>query len=191
VGGTSEDANVVNPAQIQQIVHNAFYPAPVAPSGGTGSGGTGSGSTGSGSTGTAPPANPAATTVDVYNGGSTPGLAAQDATALVRAGYESGAVGNTTTRASTAILYGAGTEGSADAIASYFGVTAQSSPTVAAGHVEILLGADATTVPTIGSAGSSGGSASPSASSSGTADDSGNGANGGAVNAVNGIACVD
>jgi LCP family protein required for cell wall assembly len=176
VGGTPEDVNVVDPSQIQQIVHNAFYPAPVTqPS----------------PTAKAPVANPATNTVDVYNGGSTQGLAGLDSAALVHAGYKAGSVGNTATRTSTAVLYGAGTEGSADAIASDFGVTAQSSASVAAGHVEILLGADATAVPTIGSPGASSGSASPASSSSSTPSDSGNGANGGAVNALNGIPCVD
>jgi LCP family protein required for cell wall assembly len=165
-----QDDNTINLQQIQQIVHDAFYPAPATPSA-------------KGKT-KAPAATPADTTVEVYNGGSSPGLAGQVSSALVQAGYIAGTVGNTTARSTTEVLYGTGVEGSADAIATDFGVSAQSSSTVKAGHVEILLGNDATAVPSAIS------SASPGASSS-ASDSSGNDANGGTVNASDGIPCVN
>jgi LCP family protein required for cell wall assembly len=171
-----QDDNTIDVPQIQQIVHDTFYPAPVTPSGS--------------STTTAakvPPADPAGTTVDVYNGGNTQGLASEVSSAVVTAGYKAGSIGNTAARATTAVLYGTGMEGSANVLASDFAVTAQSSSSVAAGHVEILLGADATAVPTITTSTSSGSS---SSSSTVNDDPDGNDANGGAVNSVSGIPCV-
>ncbi len=181
-----QDANVINVAQIQQFVRDNFFPAP--------SSAHTSGTTRK----AAPKADPAATTVDVYNvQGGTPGLAHQVSTALVQAGYKAGTVGNSTTpRATTAVLYGSGVAGSADALASAFGVTAQQSANVPAGTVEILLGISATSVPSFGS----GATASPSSASSSPAASQATGspaaqpsnnANGGAVHAVNGVPCVD
>ena len=123
------------------------------------------------------------TTVDVYNGGNTPGLAGGVRAALVKDGYTGGKVGNATSALTTTeVLYGTGTSANASKIASLFNVTASASSTMAAGHVEILLGADAT-LP--GSAATS----SPSPSSSAIPIPS-TGAQGGAVNAKNGIPCV-
>jgi LCP family protein required for cell wall assembly len=198
-----QSANVVNTAYIKQVVHNTFYPAPAS-----------AGST----THTAKPAQkkpaasslaPSATTVDVYNGGYTAGLASQLSQALTSAGFKAGKVGNITARSSTQVLYGTGAAASAAKIAgSFSGVTATASSSVAAGHVEVLLGKDATSVPSgIGSSSASGSgsssSASPSSSSSSpaptasrsapTASQS-NGASGGVVtvkaNAPYGIPCV-
>ena len=86
----------------------------------------------------------AKTTVDVCNGGSTPGLGGQVSTALVKDGSRAGQIGNTSALTTTEVLYGAGSAASAGKIASLFGVTATASSTVAAGHVEVLLGANAT-----------------------------------------------
>ena len=77
------------------------------------------------------------------------------------------------------MLYGTGAAASGAKIASLFGVTATASAAVAAGHVQVNLGANAT-VP----------SAMPSASSSAVALPT-TGAQGGAVIAKNGIPCVD
>ena len=88
--------------------------------------------------------NAAKTTVNVFNGGGTPGLAGQVSAALVEDGYLAGQVGNTAVLSTTEVLYGAGSAASADKIASLFGVTATAGSTVAAGHVEVLLGANAT-----------------------------------------------
>jgi LCP family protein required for cell wall assembly len=166
-----QDANQVDPALIQQLVQETFYPAPPSSS---------SSPQPAGATAAAKAAA-AKTTVDVFNGGSTPGLAGQVSTALVKDGYQAGQIGNTGALATTEVLYGTGSAASASKIAALFGVTATASSTVAAGHVEVMLGANAT-VP--------GASVSPTASSSAVPIPT-TGAQGGAVNAKNGIPCVD
>ena len=164
-----QDANEVNPSYIQQIVQETFYPAP--------------GSSASASPSATSTAGNSQVKVDVYNGGNTPGLAGGVSAALVKDGYTAGQVGNTSALTTTEVLYGTGTSANASKIASLFNVTASASSTVAAGHVEVLLGADAT-LP--GSAATS----SPSPSSSAVPIPS-TGAQGGAVNAKNGIPCVN
>ena len=151
-----QTANLVNPAAIKLAVQNTFYPPPPVRQ----------------PTASASPETPAslpasAITVDVYNGGGTPGLAGQLSQALTSAGFKAGKVGNIASQPSTQVLYGTGAEASATKIAGYFnGVTATAGSSVAAGHVDVLLGADATSVPAgIGSAASS---ASPSSSPSAT-----------------------
>ena len=132
--------------------------------------------------------------MDVYNGGGTPGLAGQLSQALTSAGFKAGKVGNIAPQSSTQVLYGAGAASSAARIAGYFGgVTAAAGSSVAAGHVEVLLGADAMSVPAgIGSASSPASPASsPAASPTSPAD---NGQAGAPVtvapNALYGIPCV-
>ena len=168
-----QDANQINPAQIQQIIQQAFYPAP-KPSGSSSASPTVQDTAGN-----------SAVTVDVYNGGNTPGLAGQVSAAMTKDGYTAGKVANTSPLTTTEVLYGTGTSASASKIASQFGVTATASSTVAAGHVEILLGANTATVP--GGTASNSPSPSTSPSPSATSD----GAEGGAVTAKNGIPCVD
>jgi LCP family protein required for cell wall assembly len=165
-----QDANEVNPSYIQQLVQETFYPPHHSQS--------------------AHPrptvsvsVNPSLTTVDVLNGGNTAGLAGQVSTALVSAGYTAGKVGNTSPLSTTQVLYGAGSAASAGKIASLFNVTAAASSTVPAGHVEVLLGADAT-VPNVSA------SATPTPSSSPSPLPT-TGPQGGAVNANNGIPCVN
>jgi LCP family protein required for cell wall assembly len=165
-----QDANEVNPAYIKEIVQDTFYP-PAA-------------SAGSSSSPSPKPtpessAEAAKTTVDVYNGGTTQGLAGQVSTALAGQGFKAGQIGDTSALATTEVLYGTGASLSASKIASEFNVTATASSAVAADHVEVMLGADAT-VP----------SASPSPSSSGVAAPT-TGAQGGAVTAKDGIPCVN
>ncbi|MGO8892726.1 MAG: LCP family protein [Streptosporangiaceae bacterium] len=167
-----QDANQVNPALIQQLVQETFYPAPRTSS---------SSAPRPASTAATDKAAAAMTTVDVYNGGNTQGLAGQVSAALVKDGYKAGQIGNTGALATTEVLYGTGSAASASKIASLFGVTATASSTVAAGHVEVMLGADAA-VP--------GASATPTASSSAVPIPT-TGAQGGAVTAKNGIPCVD
>ena len=167
IGGQA--ANVVNPSRIQQIVQETFYPAPGASS--------------SSSPSATATAGSSQVTVDVYNGGNTPGLAGQVSAVLVKDGYKAGKIGNTSALTTTEVLYGAGASASAGKIASQFNVTATAGSTVAAGHVEVLLGAGAA-LP------SSAPSTSPSPSSSAATVPS-SGAQGGAVNAKNGIPCVD
>jgi LCP family protein required for cell wall assembly len=142
---------------------------------------------------------PASTvTVDVYNGGSTPGLAAAVSSALVTLHYKAGAVGNVpqsqTVTASDQVFYSAGAAANAEKIANDFGATAKPLASLRAGHVEILLGAGSTVVPaslTPSTSASSSATPSAAASSASTAD---NGAAGGAVTvgakAKYGIPCV-
>ncbi|HLK74992.1 MAG TPA: LCP family protein [Streptosporangiaceae bacterium] len=167
-----QDANEINVPQIQQMIQQAFYPVPKP-----------SGSSRASAQNTA--AN-SAITVDVYNGGNTPGLAKQVSDALVKDGYTAGAVGNTSALTTTEVLYGTGAAANASQIASMFNVTASASSTVAAGHVQVMLGADAT-VPAAGA--SSSPSPSPSVSSP-SASESSTAPGAGTVNAKNGIPCV-
>ena len=157
-----QTVNLVDPAAIKQVVQNTFYPPPPVQQ----------------PTASTSPGNPAslpasAITVDVYNGGGTPGLAGQLSQALTSAGFKAGKVGNIASQPSTQVLYGTGAEASAAKIAGYFnGVAATAGSSVAAGHVEVLLGTGATSVPPgIGSATSSASPASsPSASPTSSAD---------------------
>jgi len=165
-----QDANEVNPAYIKEIVQDTFYPPEAS---------SGSSSSPSPTPTVESGADAAQTTVDVYNGGSTPGLAGQVSAALAEQGYQAGQIQNTSALSTTQVLYGTGASASAGHIASEFSVTATASSTVAAGHVEVLLGADAT-VPTT----------SPTPSSSAVAIPT-TGAQGGAVTAKDGIPCVD
>jgi hypothetical protein len=117
--------------------------------------------------------------VDVYNGGSTPGLAGQVSDALVKDGFTAGLVGNTGVLSATRVLYGTGSSVSGGQIAKLFGVSATASAEVAAGHVQVMLGGNAA-VP----------GATPSSSTSVVPLPT-TGVQGGAVNAKNGIPCVD
>jgi LCP family protein required for cell wall assembly len=172
-----QSANEIDPAYIQSLVQGTFYPRPSTPS-------TQPAQT------TAPTDTPQQTTVDVLNGGSTAGLAGRVAAALTQGGYRAGKIGNTTYRTSTTVLYGTGASGSGGKIATAFGTTAQASASLAAGHVEVLLGNGAT-VPTVtapSTASPSSGSASSSATPAGVLPTTG--AQGGAVGG-NGIPCVN
>ncbi len=162
-----QDANQVNPSYIQEIVQDTFYP-PAASSSSPSPKPTAESS-----------ADAAKTTVDVYNGGNAAGLAGEVSAALVKQGYTAGQIGNTGALSATEVLYGAGASASASRIASEFSVTATASSTLAAGHVEVMLGADAT-VPTSSATPSSSAVAIPTS-----------GAQGGAVTAKDGIPCVD
>ncbi|HTX28461.1 MAG TPA: LCP family protein [Streptosporangiaceae bacterium] len=163
-----QDANVVDPAYIQQLVQDTFYPPQHS------------------SQPRPQPTvtvSPALTTVDVYNGGNTAGLAKQVSAALVGAGYTAGQVGNTSPLTTTEVLYGTGSAASAGKIAALFNVTAKASSAVAAGRVEVLLGADAT-LPTVTPA------PTPSTSTAVPTPPT-TGPQGGAVHAENGIPCVN
>jgi LCP family protein required for cell wall assembly len=166
-----QSANEVDPAAIQKITQEAFYPVPAV---------SGSAKPKAASTPSINPAQAAKTTVDVYNGGSSPGLAGQVSQALVKDGFTAGLVGNTGALAATQVLYGTGSATSAGQIAKLFGVSATASTEVAAGHVQVMLGGNAA-VP----------GATPSSSASGPAAIPTTGVQGGAVNAKNGIPCVD
>jgi LCP family protein required for cell wall assembly len=123
-----QDANVIDPAQIKAIVHATFYPQRGSRHRRHRAGGK--------------------TVVDVFNGGSTSGLAAQVSAALARAGYRAGQISDTSYRPTTAVSYGPGAAAQGSKIATLFGVTATPSASLPAHHVTILLGAGAT-VPNI------------------------------------------
>ncbi len=125
-------------------------------------------------------------TVDVYNGGSTPGLAASVAQALVAQGYRAGAVGDVpqsqTVKTGDQVFYGAGASANAAKIADDFGATAKPLASLPAGHVEILLGSGSTVVPaSLTPATSASAAATPSASASSSSSTADNGQAGGAV----------
>jgi LCP family protein required for cell wall assembly len=166
-----QDANVVNPAYIKAIVRATFYPKPGAPSVHQGHH-------------RGPAVSARTTTVDVFNGGATNGLAGRTSAALAKAGYRAGRVGNTSYRTTTAVLYGARASANARKIAAMFGVTAVASASVAPGHVKILLGASAT-VPTVPAV------STPAATRTPPVVIPTTGPQGGAVGAKNGIPCVD
>jgi LCP family protein required for cell wall assembly len=186
LGGTAEDANVINVPAIKELVKKAF----TAPA---------SSSHSRKSRPKPAAAYPlSATTVDVYNAGYTAGLAAQVSAGLVNAGFRQGRVGDASvTQSTTEVRYGAGAAARANAvkIAALFGVTAQSGSSVTAGHVEVILGSSAT-LPSFGSlpGSSTASSPSPGSSSSTGAATSSNGAAGAPVvvkpNAPYGIPCV-
>jgi LCP family protein required for cell wall assembly len=177
-----QDDNTINVPYIQQLVHDAFASADQHKTAEkAGKGGTPT---------TAPPAaTPSTTTVNVYNGGNTAGLAASVLQALGTVGYQQGSVGNAQSRATTQVLYGPGAAGSADNIASDFNVTAQSSNKVAANEVEVVLGADATAVPSMSTPNAA--ASAPASSSPPATPAESNGANGGTVHAIDGTPCVD
>jgi Protein kinase domain/LytR cell envelope-related transcriptional attenuator len=100
----------------------------------------------------APALPPSAVTMDVYNGGSTAGLATSVSQALAARGYKRGAVTDATAQsqavaAGTQVFYGVGAAANADKIAKYFGAHATALASLPARHVEVLLGTGATTVP--------------------------------------------
>ena len=194
LNGRLQDINIVDPAYLQQWVHNLLNPAPAASKKAVPA-------ASAKATVSIPPAS--TVTVDVYNGGTATGLATGVSQALVSAGYKAGAINNASAQpepvqSATQVFYGTGTSANAAKIAKYFGATAAVGTSVPAGHVEILLGTAATTVPSaITSSGTSSGatagsSASPSAPATSTAND---GQAGGSVtvkpNAPYGIPCVD
>jgi LCP family protein required for cell wall assembly len=134
-------------------------------------------------------------TVDVYNGGSAPGLATGVSQALVAKGYKAGATGNASVQAQAAtagtqVFYGSGASANAAKIADDFGATAKSLTSLAVGHVEVLLGTGATVVPS----GLTPATASATPQNAPTASAGNNGAVGGAVTvtaqAKYGIPCV-
>ena len=185
LNGTMQDVNDINVSYIQQVVNKAFNPPPPVKAPAK-----------SPATKKAAPIPAASTvTVDVYNGGSTAGLAGSVSQALVSLGYKAGAVADASAQSQTVatgteVFYGAGASANAAKIATDFGATAKALASLPAGHVEVLLGTGSTVVPAALTPTSSS-APTPSPSSSSAAN---NGAAGGAVtvaaNAKYGIPCV-
>ena len=186
LNGSMQDVNDIDVSYIKQVVNKAFNPPPpVAP--------------GKSAVKKKAAPIPAASTVtaDVYNGGSTAGLAGSVSQALVALGYKAGAVEDASAQSQTPVtgtevFYGAGASANAAKIATDFGTTAKALASLSAQHVEVLLGTGSTVVPAaLTPTASPSSPSSPSPSSSSAAD---NGAAGGAVtvaaNAKYGIPCV-
>ena len=187
LNGSMQDVNDIDVSYIQQVVSKAFNPPPAA--------------TASGKSAVKKKAAPipaaSTVTVDVYNGGSTAGLAGSVSQALVSLGYKAGAVNDASAQSQTPVtgtevFYGAGASANAAKIATDFSATAKALASLPAQHVEVLLGTGATVVPA-GLTPTSTSSPSPAASASAAAA-ADNGAAGGAVtvaaNAKFGIPCV-
>jgi LCP family protein required for cell wall assembly len=187
LNGSMQDVNDIDVSYIQQVVSKAFNPpAPAAASGKS-----------TAAKKAAPIPAASTVTVDVYNGGSTSGLAGSVSQALVSLGYKPGAVNDASAQSQTPaggteVFYGAGASANAAKIATDFSTTAKALASLPAGHVEVLLGTGSTVVPA-GLTPTSTSSPSPSASASAAAA-ADNGAAGGAVtvaaNAKFGIPCV-
>jgi LCP family protein required for cell wall assembly len=182
-----QDANQIDIPTIQAAIKSKFT-APAPSSGGK------SGSASKTAKKSAPIPAASTVTVDVYNGGSTGGLAGRVSAALVAKGYRAGVVGDASAQSKTVeagneVFYGAGASANAAKIAGYLGVSATALGSLPAGHVEVLLGSGSTIVPS-GLAAAASPTATPSAGS--TAGN--NGAAGSAVtvtaNAKFGIPCV-
>ena len=171
--------NTVDVQQIQQVVHQAFYPAPAAAAPASDAPAPAATAPASASSALA---NPPDTVVDVYNGGGLSGLASQVSAALVQAGYQPGKIGNTEYRAVTVVRYGRHVRGSAETIAAAFGGKAKPDAAILPGHVEVLLGAATIAVPSFAPAGPANPGPMPTQP---------NHANGGAVHSANGIPCVN
>jgi hypothetical protein len=127
------------------------------------------------------------------------GLAGQVSQALAAKGYKAGLTGNSTAQsrpvaAGTQVFYGPGASANAAEIARYFGATATTLSSLAAGHVEVLLGTGSTVVPSSLGLSSSSSSTSAATPSAGPTSAGNNGAVGGAVNvaanAKYGVPCV-
>jgi hypothetical protein len=144
LNGQLQDVNLINVPEIQRIVKNAFYPQPAAGQTPAKAGGT--------KKATTTPA-PSTVTVDVYNGNSSAtGLAGKFSRALAALGYKAGAVAipsaqSQTVKPTTQVFYGAGTSANAAKIATEIGTTATALTSLAAGHVEVLIGSTVTAVP--------------------------------------------
>jgi LCP family protein required for cell wall assembly len=138
-----QDANVVDIPTIQAAIKAKFDPPAPAQSS----------TSPAKAAAKAAPVPPASTvTVDVYNGGTTAGLATGVSQALVAKGYKAGAVTNATAQtmavtSANQVFYGSGASANAAKIAGYFGATAEALKSLPPGHVEVLLGTGSTAVP--------------------------------------------
>jgi hypothetical protein len=123
-----QSADYIDVPEIQQQVSKAFYGSPMIPS------------------------TASSVTVDVYNGSGANGLAANVSQDFVAMGYQAGAVKDSSSQSQplqsdAEVFYGAGSaaEANAQVIANVMGVqSATPLSSLPAGHVEVLLGSQAT-----------------------------------------------
>jgi anionic cell wall polymer biosynthesis LytR-Cps2A-Psr (LCP) family protein len=124
----AQSADYIDVPEIQQQVSKAFYGSPMIPS------------------------TASSVTVDVYNGSGANGLAAKVSQDLVAMGYQAGAVKDSSAQSQplqgdAEVFYGTGAaaEANAQVIANVMGVqSATPLSSLPAGHVEVLLGSQAT-----------------------------------------------
>jgi LCP family protein required for cell wall assembly len=188
LGSAPQSVNIISVPYLKRIVQAAFYPAPAAPKA----------KTTTPAKKAAPVPAASTVTVDVYNGGSTPGLAGDVSAALVSRGYRKGTVEDASAQSQTVetgnqVFYGAGASANAAKIATDVSATARALATLPAGHVEVLTGSAVTAVPAgFATAGSSAGGT-PTSSAAATAP-AGSVSGGGTItvspNAKYGIPCV-
>jgi LCP family protein required for cell wall assembly len=123
--GSSQSVDLIDTTMLQQQVNKAFYGQ------------------------SAIPATAKTETVDVYNGGSTTGLATDVRTDLVDLGYKAGQAAGSASQSrnvtgTTQVFYGGGPDdqANAQAIANLVGEAAgpTSLSSLPAGHIEVLLG---------------------------------------------------
>jgi LCP family protein required for cell wall assembly len=189
LGPDPQSVNIIDVPYLKRLVHDAFYPQPTVKAKKTKT---------SKKAAAIPPAS--TVTVDVYNGGSTAGLAGSVSQALVALGYKAGAVENASAQAQTVetgnrVFYGAGASANAAKIATGFGTTASALASLPAGHVEVLLGTASTAAPAaLAPASSPSANAQSAAATLSAPPGSEDGTGGGAVtvtaNAKYGIPCV-
>ena len=186
-GSSPQSVNIISVPYIQRLVHDAFYPAPAAKA-----------KTTTPKKNAAPVPAASTVTVDVYNGGSQPGLAGEVSQALVSRGYHKGTIADAPAQAQTVeagnqVFYGTGASANAAKIATDVGASAKALASLPAGHVEILTGSAVTALPAgLAPAGSSAAAgSSPSSKPSAPAGSvSGGGTITVAPNAKFGIPCV-
>ena len=122
-----EDANLVDPAQIRNIVRTAFGYQPPPPPPPTES--------------SAQNAPASATTVDVLNGSGATGLAKQVSGRLTDRGFNRGKVSNAQLQTESKVSYHPGEQGVAGEVAQQIGgATLDANGDVPAGHVRVTLG---------------------------------------------------
>lgn len=174
-----ESVNLVDPAQIKDIMQILIGHDPRSAKSGAAAAPHSS----------APVTAVSRAVVDVYNGSGVDHGAAEESKALVALGYTAGIVASHSAVGSTRVYYGGGEASAGQQIAGSLGTSAVGSSGVAAGHVEVVLGAGFT-LPGGGGGGVGGGvgggsgagsaSGSASGAGSGAGSGSGSGASGGA-----------
>ncbi|MFK0192962.1 LCP family protein [Kitasatospora sp. NPDC090308] len=158
VGG--QEVNQVDPVKLRRIVKQLFgqpLDADPALTPAT-SAATAPGPSPSPSPSLAPTgASAAETTVDVLNGSSVAGAAADESKALAALGYRAGKVGTADSHPrTTTVRYGTGAQDAGQRIAARYGVTATASTALAPGRVQVVLGADRAAPDPAGTTGTTG-----------------------------------
>ena len=182
------DAVEVNPTQVQQFISNA-----IQSQGGTTTAAAPPPSSAASNSGSGGGASNAKITAEVLNGSGKTGLASKVMNVLTGKGFTAGSTGNTASRTMSIVEYGSGGTSSAQQVASALGgLTTQSSSSLPAGSVRVLIGTSYKG-PTSDTPGSGGGGGSSSSSSSSGGGQNSSSAPSGATPTItaDGVACVD